>query len=362
MHNIFDYLKWRGDLSLEADGLNNLDILILARLSYLPLEGIVPEEYDKSISIEEASCEFFIREMQDGVFWKKDPHFLREIGRSERFKNLRLSASKSFMDRESKTQFYALTVDLGLGKRLISFRGTDNTLVGWQEVMSFCSLDTLPSQKKALEYFEKAANEYSGEFYLAGHSKGGNLAIYSAVSCKPEVRDRIISVYNFDGPGVNEEVFKSEAYIAVNDRINTFVPQSSVFGMILEHDEEFSIVKSAKRSFMQHDIYSWVVDGKDFIYLDKRTNSSYFINNTLNTLIDDMTPDEINEFIDAVFKVIESSDKTTVDGLQREWYKSYAKMLRSLVTLDKEERRLIFSTFAKAIKSAGKNIRKKDEV
>ncbi|MCR5652976.1 MAG: DUF2974 domain-containing protein [Ruminococcus sp.] len=361
MSNIIDYIKWRGDLSFEQDGLNNLDMLILARLSYLPLETIVPKSFDESISVEEASYEFYIREMQDDVFWKKDPGFLKVVGKSERFKNLRLSASKCYMHRDSMIQFYALTIDLGGGKRCISFRGTDNTLVGWQEGLSYYSLDTLPSQHKALEYLESVAETYGGEFYLAGHSKGGNLAIYSAVSCSEETRGKIISVYNFDGPGVNEEVIRSKSFGAVRDKLKTFVPQSSVFGMMLEHDEEFSIIKSSKKSFMQHDIYSWEVAPTDFLYLDERTNSSYFINNTLNTLVDDMTPNEMNEFIDAVFKVMESSDKKTVNGLQRQWYKSYAKMLRSLVTLDKEERKLIFSTFAKAFKSAGKNIRKKEK-
>lgn len=356
MNNILDYLKWRGDLSFEADGLNNLDMLILARLSYLPLEKIINDEI---ITVEEASYEFFINEMQDGVFWKNDPGFLKAAGQSERFKKIKLLASKSFLDSDSKTQFYAVTLDLGGGKYCVSFRGTDNTIVGWHEGFSLYSTDTLPSQKKALEYFEKVSREYGGEYYLAGHSKGGNLAIYSAVFCDDEAREKIIGVYNFDGPGLNADVIKSEDYLSVKDRINTFVPQSSVFGMMLEHDEDFSIIKSKKKSFMQHDIYSWEVERKDFLYLDERTNSSYFINNTLNTLVDDMTPDEINEFVDAVFKVMESSEKTTVDGLQREWYKSYAKMLRSLVTLDKEERKLIFSTFAKVFRSAGKNIKKR---
>ena len=361
MNNIFDYIKWRGDLSFEQDGLNNLDMLILARLSYLPLETIVPKEFDRSISVEEAYFEFYIREMQDSVFWKNDPRFLKEIGKSERFKHLRLSASSCNLDRDSVTQFYALTIDLGCGKRFVSFRGTDNTLLGWQEGFSFYSMSPMPSQKKAVEYLEKVADFYGGEFYLSGHSKGGNLAIFSSVFCKPETQKKIISVYNFDGPGVNEEVISSDEFNAVRDRIYTFVPQSSVFGMMLEHDEEFSIIKSRKKSFMQHDIYSWEVMGKDFLYLDERTNSSYFINNTLNTLVDDMTPDEMNEFIDALFKVMESSDKKTVDGLQRQWYKSYAKMIRTLVTLDNEERKLIFSTFAKAIKSAGKNLGHKKE-
>lgn len=263
MSNIMDYLKWRGDLTIEKDGLNNLDMLVLARISYLPLERIVPEGFEKSITLEDASYEFYINEMQDGVFWKKDPAFLKEAGKSGRFGKIKLFGSQSFMDYESKTQFYAITLDLGGGRYCVSFRGTDNTLVGWQEGFSLYSIDTLPSQKKAVEYFEKVVKALGGEYYLAGHSKGGNLAIYSSIFCDESTRGKILGVYNFDGPGFSEDIINSDNYRAVKDSINTFVPQSSVFGMMLEHDEDFSIVRSSKKSFMQHDIYSWEVEPKD---------------------------------------------------------------------------------------------------
>ena len=45
MADIFDYLIWRGDLSLEAVPLNPVDTLILSELSYLGLEGLVPGDF-----------------------------------------------------------------------------------------------------------------------------------------------------------------------------------------------------------------------------------------------------------------------------------------------------------------------------
>jgi len=37
MSNIMDYLNWRGDLTFKQDGINEVDTIILARFSYLPL-------------------------------------------------------------------------------------------------------------------------------------------------------------------------------------------------------------------------------------------------------------------------------------------------------------------------------------
>ena len=43
MANMLDYLKWRGDLSLEQDDLNEIDNLILTRFSYLPFSKLMKE-------------------------------------------------------------------------------------------------------------------------------------------------------------------------------------------------------------------------------------------------------------------------------------------------------------------------------
>ena len=37
MSNIIDYIKWRGDLSFDQAPINEIDNIILARFSYLPL-------------------------------------------------------------------------------------------------------------------------------------------------------------------------------------------------------------------------------------------------------------------------------------------------------------------------------------
>lgn len=42
MANVFDYLDWRGDLTLDLVPLCDVDAVVLSRLSYLPLDGLVP--------------------------------------------------------------------------------------------------------------------------------------------------------------------------------------------------------------------------------------------------------------------------------------------------------------------------------
>ena len=43
MSNIIDYIKWRGDLSVNIDSFNEVDGLILSRASYFPFESLMKE-------------------------------------------------------------------------------------------------------------------------------------------------------------------------------------------------------------------------------------------------------------------------------------------------------------------------------
>lgn len=356
MSDIFDYLKWRGDLSFSQDSLNNIDAMILSRLSYLPFEHVVPESFDQSVSLEFAALAFSPVESRDDILWKQDPRLLKEVAKCPRFKSIRASGYVNNIDYDSKMQFAALVFDLENGVRFVSFRGTDSSFIGWQEDFNMFTSITLPSQLRALKYFEQAAQNTGSRFMLGGHSKGGNLALYSAMNCVRSIREKIDAVYNFDGPGFHRELIGSEQFEDIRALVHSFVPQSSVFGMMLEHDEDFSIVKSKNKSFMQHDVYSWQVEANDFVYLERRTNSSYFISHTLDGFLERMTYEEKENFTRAFFTVLESTDNTRFKEIQKAPFSSSASMLRALKRLGKDKRSALGKAIIKALSSAKENI------
>ena len=62
MANVFDYIKWRGDLSFELSPLNEIDALIFCELSYIFFDGIVPEDPNEGyVTLAEAAEIFFER-------------------------------------------------------------------------------------------------------------------------------------------------------------------------------------------------------------------------------------------------------------------------------------------------------------
>ena len=200
----------------------------------------------------------------------------------------------------------------------VAFRGTDDTLVGWKEDFNMSYILAVPSQLEAVSYLEKVAEKVRGKLRLGGHSKGGNLAVYAAVQCKEEIQERIIEIYNNDGPGFSKEMLISEPYNRVRERIWTIVPQTSVVGMLLEHEEEYLVTKSSQSGIMQHDPLSWEVLGAKFVYLDDVKKNSRILDRTLKNWINKMTREQREEFVMVLFHVIDETGAKNLSELSED--------------------------------------------
>jgi hypothetical protein len=288
MAGIFDYLSWRGDLRFTQAPFNPVDNIILTHLSYLPLDGFVPgPEYRSGITIAE-TAEYFSaafnsrpESFRNTVIFKDDPRFLKILGSCERYRGLELRAYTNQFDPDQEKQFAALTIVTGDGSSFITYRGTDATLVGWKEDFNMSFSDVVPAQAEAVSYLEKMARQLRGPLRVGGHSKGGNLAVYASAFCGKKIQRRITAVYSNDAPGFTQVVINSPGYRAVQKKIRAFVPQDSVIGMLFEHEEDYTVVKSARSGLTQHDIFFWEVNHNDVIRLDEVTKGSVFIDRTL---------------------------------------------------------------------------------
>ena len=171
MADIFDYISRRGDLTFEQDGFNELDALVLSRLSYLPFDGAVSSCLFDEITLEQAAMRVFATDdYEKNLLWKGDADLLRATAESKRFGKILVSGYVNEVESDVSMQFSAITFEFLKMNYFISYRGTDNSLVGWQEDFNMFFTFPLPSQKKALDYFEKAVRMLNGKFILGGHS------------------------------------------------------------------------------------------------------------------------------------------------------------------------------------------------
>ena len=221
MGNIMDYLDWRGDITFEQSPFNEVDNVILAQLAYVNFRDIIPSPEEKrSITLKEASQMFFDmyteNELkQDKSFISEAPFLMKKAAASKRFGNLILSNYVDTVDETLEKQFGAFHIRISPKHTYVVFRGTDDTLVGWKDDFNMSFIMPVPSQEAAVEYINSTCQYIRGRLYIGGHSKGGNLAIYSAVKCSERVRKKIDCVYNNDGPGFDVNMIKSAKYQAM---------------------------------------------------------------------------------------------------------------------------------------------------
>lgn len=341
--NILDYIDWRGDIRLEADAFNEVDSLVLCQISYINFNGLISSEFTKrAMTVADASRLFFeapdYRERADNgpLINPATREVLRKAGKSERFGGMRVCGYVDSTDGALEKQFAALTFLPGDGTIFIAYRGTDNTLVGWKEDFNMAYMTPVPSQIEARDYMRRAARELRGKIRSGGHSKGGNLAMYAAAFAGARVGKRVVAIYNNDGPGFDRSVIGTEEFRAICPRIRTFIPQSSIVGMLLDHEEGYTVVESVESGIMQHDPLSWHVVGPRFVGMESVTKQSQFIDQTLRRWLREMNREQREKFIDTLFGVISASEAKTVSELSLKWAKNAGTILKALSSLDDE--------------------------
>jgi len=357
MPDIYDYMRWRGDLSIRQDGFNEVDNLILSAFAYVPLEGIVPSDYGSGVTIFEAAQQF----AENEALWKllrmrEDKRLFAEIGRCRRFAELSLHGYVNKIIPHEEKQFSAVSVDLGDGSLFISYRGTDNTLVGWKEDFNMSFLSRIPAQGEAVAYLGNIAASFTGPLRVGGHSKGGNLAVYASAFCARPIQDRIMEVYNNDGPWLHASMVKTPGYAAIREKIHALIPQTSIIGMLFENEGRYQVIRSNQKGLFQHDFYSWEVVGTHFVSLASITNSSAFVDHTIKSWLEESDEGQRALFVDALFQIVSATGVETFQELGGKWYLSTLAMLKSFTNLDKDMRIVIGRTLKLLMRAAYKNL------
>lgn len=363
MANILDYLEWRGDLALAVSPFNEVDALLLAELSFINFEGIVPPpEIGRGVRLHDAAKAYFSRnegkEIDMGVLVPdRIPAMFCAMAASRRFGDMLVNAFEEHTDSELEQQFAAVTVDLGDGTVYVSFRGTDDTLVGWKEDLNMGFLAEVPSQEQAVRYLNRVARQYAGrKLRVGGHSKGGNLAVYSAVRSVAAVQDRILAVYNNDGPGFMYDLSATAEHQRIAGRILTIVPQSSVVGMLLQHEKNVQVVHSTYEGIMQHDGFSWEVKGTQFVHLDDFSREGKIVDETIDSWASELSARQREALADAIYEVLTATGAQTLSELNEEKLKSAVGMLKSYKNLDRETRRALAGAVKLLLRLGTKNM------
>lgn len=301
----------------------------------------------------------------DNVLIEDDLRLIDLLRDHPRYGSFLIHLFTSTLDPVTEKQFSAFICEVLPHVWAVIFRGTDNTLVGWKEDFNMSFTSPIPAQTEAVRFLTQACQRLipaDATLVLAGHSKGGNLAIYAGAFCPSNLRHRIYAVYNFDGPGFPREIIKTEGYQALSSRILTFLPQSSIIGMLMDQGGSYTIVRSKELSIMQHDIYNWEVLNRHLVPLKSFTNSSRLIDETLTDFLTKMPPEKRADFVEALFKIFRETKVERFSEMSENPIESIRIMVKALGSMDPSSRGIIGQGLDTLYQAALSNLRERFEL
>ncbi|MDO4647357.1 MAG: DUF2974 domain-containing protein [Eubacteriales bacterium] len=344
MGNIIDYVKWRGDLTFAVDPFNEVDNLIFSYLSYVNLDGVAPIEGEELLTITEISEKFFAmhseEELQkDKSFIRLAPDMLKEMAGTRRYGDLLAGNYLNHINIEENLQFSAIEIVLPDESSYLAIRGTDDRIVGWKEDFLMASGE-VAAQTEAVEYVNRCGKNRP-RIRIGGHSKGGHLAVYAGAFCETEVQNRIVKVYNNDGPGFRKDFLESKELANIVRRIVRIVPEHSIVGMLLGHVTTPIVIQSNAVGVMQHDGLSWQVLGPRFETVPELSKTAVILDQSMDQWLQNYNDEERNHFINDFFSVLEAPGVETLTELQNGGVKALAAMWKRRETLAPETKEKI---------------------
>ena len=338
---LMDYLKWRNDVSLRAAPFNEIDNVVLSYLAYVDF-GELLHEPKRHVSIETCFKRFCekhdLAEVRESKhFIERAPLLLEDMVCGARFRGTKVAHFREVFDKEKVQQFAALVFLLPDGTKYVSFRGTDSSITGWKEdfLMSFTA--ETEGAKEAVSYLNEVAACVEGKLILGGHSKGGNFAMYAAAFCEEAVKDRIVKVYNNDGPGFREEIVRTAAYRELLPKVTNVLPQTSIIGQLLSNEAEQHVVKSTAAGIFQHDLTTWEVTKDKFVGAELDAFSD-FVKVSLGTGLETLDDETRKSLVETVFSMIEVTEAETFLEFGENLFKNTGLIIKGLGKLPKEKR------------------------
>lgn len=371
MADIIDYALLNAHKDFDTLPYSQIDCLIFSELAYLSFDNIVPDVKNRKKGL--LFSDIAESENYEAIFplertAERNKKLLNAVAYSKRYGKIRVNYYEDIFDIEKDTQFCAITFILPNGDACIAFRGTDSTITGWKENFNMLFTSPVAAQSHAVSYVNAVAKKIKGNIILTGHSKGGNLAIFAGTMCSPLAKSKIFEIQAFDSPGFTKEFIESKEHTETEKMIKKIMPEESLVGVLLNNRENYRIIKSDGSGINQHDPFLWQIDiqNNDFIDGEKLYISSQFFDITFNDWVNSSTPEQREQFVEALFQMINAFNSENALSFV-DWSENLKNnssvAYETLKGLDPEMRNLVmhgigdlFSTINKNVKSTPKKL------
>ncbi len=353
--NIVDYIKWRGDLSFKVDPFNDVDNLVFSQMIYADFDDLLKRE--DRMTIRELGRRFF-EKYPDALgntrlFAKDGITVLNAIMNTPRYADCIIYNFESLLHLDTTEQFCAIMIDLPDRTTIVCFKGTDEHMSGWKEDLSL-SYQDIAGQEDALFYVNRHCNIFR-KYRLIGHSKGGFLAIYAAMHCKPLIRNRIIQIISNDGPGLRPGTYNKEEFDKVKDRYLLIVPEKDGIGTIYEMAARKLVARVTTKNLIEaHNILTWQVEDNRIMNADADSYQTDKTRLALLQFLKETTPEQRKIFVEEFFKAFNDAGITTVSQLAHGGLPVILRVLREMSEMEGVARTMalkLLKTFSVSVSS-----------
>ncbi|MBO5712364.1 MAG: DUF2974 domain-containing protein [Acholeplasmatales bacterium] len=316
MRGILDYVL-DCQASFEAVPFNEVDACVLCQASYMEFEKYVPGIYDNKhgVHFKIFNSEAKLDTITNGIFdAEKNKKLINALRKSRRFAALEINNFKKIYSINDNQQFCAMTFEFG-NTIVVTFRGTDMTITGWHEDFVMLYSDEIPAQKSACDYLEFIASKTTGPIIVCGHSKGGNLAIYSSMKSSTDVKNRIIHIYDFDGPGFKDDVYETEEYQSIKNKVLRRICDKTIIGMLMYYSKDYEVIKTSSVGIFRHILFNWHINHSPTLRRAPKLDMySKLIAYTVTSYLEMTDLDERKDLVDLLFNLLkENPDLNMLD-------------------------------------------------
>lgn len=349
-----DFIKKYGDKTFSELPFTDVDNLLLCEIFYMPFEKVLYKGFnDKPVLFSDACKKVFAYNGYKHI----SPGFLMNnyisqkmmaLAETVRYKDVKVYACESVFGTEPAVQFAAMTFILPDDTKVVVYRGTDDTWVGWKEDIDIYTKKCIPSHKLCVDYLERVAKDFpDGDIIICGHSKGGHVALHSALYCDESVRNRIERVYNNDGPGFySYNYIESKPYNEIINKYRHFVPDCSFVGMLLVHDDDYIPVKSTRLfGMLQHDLATWKIKGTQLLTRDDLTFVARVTDLVLKKVLYNMDEEKTNNFEAVLSAVIAGMGQVNITNFSKNLVSSLKGAIDTWGSIDEPAKELFRTTF-----------------
>ena len=349
MAHLIDYLEKVENLTFDQEPLNILDKVCINEIGYLTYEKwLTASDLKKSINLHDFAEGKELNPDYSFMVTKERVELAEAIVRSRRFASLSLSNYRSVLDKEVEKQFAAMIFSLSeLDYHQLVFRGTDDSVIGWKEDFQLTYSREIPAHRSAMTFLEDHLPNLSGRITVSGHSKGGNLALYSAVQSSTALREKIAELLLLDSPGLMKSLLEKPSYQELKDRMTVIRPQDSVVGVMLYWDRPAQLVAAEGIGFAQHNALTWEVDltTNDFVYEDQPTELSQRLEETFQEWIETLPNQELKQVCDLVFDTILDSGIESLNDIGIQALPQIGQMLQEFGNLSDKQKKVLQDGF-----------------